>query len=315
MVAQRPGVVAGAVLGHGALALLERALLALEFLREPGEALAHVLLPDVEVLRHVFVSQGIDRFRGGLGIRSDERHVHQAAGAHRLHRHTRGELRDEAFARRRRGPDRGRPRERTEPGTRGAAHAGHDARDAPPRRLGSVQIGEGAEVERLQHALGQLTAGEDAVLRLEVRLGVVGVLRRLGRAAHALHGERPLVLELDEQARGGAVQRRAGVRLQRRGCDHQHEHAGGRPLVAQEGAQLVEQMRVGRPRGARGERGVTDRGPVCTCEHVAAMTPVSASRRPSFVYRLREEPGLWRGSPSCAVASGPIDRGMAGQGS
>ena len=83
LVVERHGVLAVAIVGELAFAVLDFLLLRRHFLLEPVEHVLCALELDLEILRHVLVDEGVDGRCGQVGTRGGERDVHQPAVGHR----------------------------------------------------------------------------------------------------------------------------------------------------------------------------------------------------------------------------------------
>ena len=96
-------------------------------------------------------------------------------------------------------------------------------------------------IDPRQHAACEIAAGHDPVLRLEVRLRVLQVIRVVG-GAHALHRERAFILEIDQQAHVGSIERRLRVGAESGHAEHDEERQDRDVAVAKEDTEPIAEM-------------------------------------------------------------------------
>ena len=286
LVVERQGVLLVAILRERPLAFLDLRLLVGELLFEPGQHVLAGLELDLQVLVDVLLHQRVGGLRRELRIDRIKRHVHQPAAAHRVHAHAADERADQRrFVGRCDGLRRlGRRRllapEQREEALPEIFRQRHRRRR---RRQRAVELRHLAEVQLGDHALREVAALENLVLRLVVGLGIFVEL--LG-ASDAGNGRRALVL--DQQTSLGAEVLDARIPLNHHRGRRQHEDGDRDPPVAVEHRDAVEQVDVGVRRKACAGAGPPGGRQLAAC--VVAVP--SGSRRPLIA--VPEAPGWLR---------------------
>ncbi len=110
------------------------------------------------------------------------------------------------------------------------------------RELANLPISDRRRtIDPRQHAACEIAAGDDPVLRLEVRLRILKVVRIVG-GAHAFHGQRAFVLEIDQQAHVGSIERRLRVGAESGHAEHDEECQDRDVAVAKEDTEPIAEM-------------------------------------------------------------------------
>ena len=243
-VLERERVLVFAILRHCPLAVFDLLLLLHEFLRQPLEARHHVLAPQLEVLLHVLVGEGIDRASGEGGFSRNEGHVHETAVLHRIDADARqkranhGALGGIAI-----GSRQGRQLRRslTEWRRDRVLHRRYDAIDSRRRRSSAVELRHLAEIESMNDPASELAAGKDPVLRLVVDLRILPVVAA-DRVDGPGDGRRTLVLQLDHQPGLRAVQGHCRVRPQQHAEHDKQKDADRDVAIFVEDVEVIEDV-------------------------------------------------------------------------